>query len=146
MERHFIALLKRPVESSGRLIYDAPARMEKRTLEPRPESLVLDGDVLTMTRGPHTRIVDVKSYPQILPFVESIRATLAGDRASLEKVFRVRFTGSALRWTLDLEPRDARTAQAASAIWINGAHADLLEVEIVQPDGDHSLMTLRGRR
>ncbi len=42
VEQHFLALLKRPVESSGELIYDAPDRLEKRTIEPRPETLVLE--------------------------------------------------------------------------------------------------------
>src|SRR5271170_7780101 len=73
VEQHFLALLKRPVESWGELFYDAPDRLEKRTLAPRPESLVLAGDVLTMRRGSHSHVLDVKAYPQILPFVESIR-------------------------------------------------------------------------
>ena len=51
VEQHFLALLKRPAESSGELIYDAPDRLEKRTFEPRPESMSLRGDVLTIRRG-----------------------------------------------------------------------------------------------
>ena len=43
VEQHFLAILKRPVESSGELRYDAPDHLEKRTLLPRPENLVLDG-------------------------------------------------------------------------------------------------------
>ncbi len=43
VEQHFLSVLKRPVESYGVMIYDAPDRLEKRTVEPRPEKLVLDG-------------------------------------------------------------------------------------------------------
>src|SRR5271165_666930 len=75
VEQHFLALLKRPVESSGELIYDAPDRLEKRTLEPRTESIVLAGDVLTIRRGRTNHVLDLAAYPQILPFIESIRAT-----------------------------------------------------------------------
>jgi hypothetical protein len=134
VEQQFISLLKRPVESSGELIYDAPGRLEKRTLEPHPESLVLDNEVVTVQRGHRSHALDLKSYPQILPFVESIRATLAGDRIALERVFRLDFSGDAGRWTLVLVPLDPQ---------IDGMRDTLIKVEIRQADGDRSLMTLR---
>ena len=79
VEQHFLKLLKRPAESYGELTYDAPDRLEKRTIEPKPETLTLAGDVLTVVRGGRTRTLDLKAYPALVPFIESIRATLAGD-------------------------------------------------------------------
>jgi len=143
VEQQFLTLLKRPVESSGELLYEAPDRLEKRTLEPHPESLVVDGGRLTVQRGRRRRVVELSAYPQVLPFVESVRATLAGDRAALEKVFRLEFSGSETRWTLVLTPLDAQLAKTVSQIRIDGARDDLMKVEIRQPDGDRSLMTLR---
>jgi hypothetical protein len=143
VEQQFLSLLKRPVESSGELIYDAPNRLEKRTLEPHPESLVLADDVLTVQRGHRTHVLELKSYPQLLPFVESMRATLAGDRGALERVFRLQFSGSLARWTLVLVPLDAQVAKSVAQIQIDGTRDDLLEIEIRQTDGDRSLMTLR---
>src|SRR3984893_4958541 len=35
VEEHFLAVLDRPVESSGELLYDAPDHLEKRTLKPK---------------------------------------------------------------------------------------------------------------
>jgi outer membrane lipoprotein-sorting protein len=143
VEQRFLSLLKRPQESSGELIYDAPNRLEKHTLEPHPESLVLDGNVLTTKRGQRSRVIELSAYPQVLPFVESIRATLAGDRAALERRFRLEFTGSLARWTLVLTPLDARAAKTVSQVQIDGSRDNLFKVEIRQPDGDRSLMTLR---
>ena len=51
VEQHFISVLSRPIESSGELRYDAPDRLEKRTLKPRAETLVLQGEVLTVERA-----------------------------------------------------------------------------------------------
>jgi hypothetical protein len=65
---------------------------------------VLSGGVLTVDRGGHTRVMDLHRYPSIQPFVESIRATLAGDRGALERVFHVDFAGSVERWSLTLFP------------------------------------------
>ncbi|MGH8181977.1 MAG: outer membrane lipoprotein carrier protein LolA, partial [Steroidobacteraceae bacterium] len=53
-EEDYLAILDRPVKSSGVLVYDAPDRLEKRTLKPRKESLVLQGDSLTAQRGHRT--------------------------------------------------------------------------------------------
>src|SRR5258707_1107992 len=143
IEQHFLAVLKRPIESSGELRYDAPDRLEKRTLKPRAETLVLTGGVLTVERAHGRRVMDLHAYPQVLPFVESIRATLAGDRGALERVFRLEFAGSASRWTLTLVPLESKVKQAVSQVRIGGAGDRLLKVEIRQPDGDRSLMTLR---
>jgi hypothetical protein len=142
VEQHFLALLKHPVESSGELIYDAPDRLEKRTLAPRPESLILEGDVLTVAHGRRSRVLDLKSLPQVLPYVDCLRATLAGDRTALERTFRLQFSGDAAHWTLLLIPLDAAVAKTVRQVRIEGTGNSLLEVEIRQADGDRSLMSL----
>jgi Outer membrane lipoprotein carrier protein LolA-like len=143
IEQQFLAVLKHPIESSGELRYDAPDRLEKRTLKPRAETLVLAGGVLTVERAHSRRVMDLHSYPQVQPFVESIRATLAGDRAALERLFRLDLTGSVARWTLTLIPVESKVKQSVAQVRIDGARDQLLKVEIRQQDGDRSLMTLR---
>jgi Outer membrane lipoprotein carrier protein LolA-like len=142
VERKFIALLDEPVESSGELFYDAPDRLEKRTLKPKPESLVLAGGVVTAQRGRHQYVLDLKQYPEVVPFIESIRATLAGDRASLERIFELSFTGSFDRWTLELVPLDAKLLSTVKQIHMEGQKDNIRSVEIQEADGDHSLLTI----
>ena len=142
VESKFIAMLDRPLESSGELLYDAPGRLEKRTVRPKPESLVLDAGEITAQRGRHTYVLDLKQYPQIVPFIESIRATLAGDRPALERVFKVGFDGSFEHWTLELEPLDARLAATVKQIRIDGDADVIHSVEIREADGDRSLLTI----
>jgi hypothetical protein len=110
---------------------------------PRPEYLVLAGGVLTVERRGHRHVLDMHRYPQIQPFVESIRATLAGDREALERVFRVEFTGSVERWDLILVPLDRQLAKVITQVEIDGSRDQLRRIEIRQADGDRSLMTLR---
>lgn len=143
VEQQFLAILDHPVESSGELRYDAPDRLEKRTLKPHAETLVLAGGGLTMERAGRVRVLDLRRYPQIRPFVESIRATLAGDRNALETVFHVDFAGSLDRWILKLVPLDPQSARTIKQVQIDGVRDQLQRVEIRQADGDHSLMTLR---
>ena len=143
VEQQFLHILDHPIESSGELRYDAPDRLEKRTLKPHAESLVLAGGVLTIERARGRRVVDLNAYPQIQPFVESLRATLAGDKSSLERLFHLEFAGSLGRWTLTLVPLDSNVKRSVAQVRIDGMRDQLLKVEIRQPDGDRSLMTLR---
>jgi len=141
-EKKFIALLDKPVESSGELLYVAPDRLEKKTLKPRPEDLVLAGGVVSAQRGKRHYVLDLKQYPQVLPFIESIRATLAGDRAALERVFKVDFAGQFERWTLDLTPLDTKLVKTVKEIHIEGEKDFIHTVEVREADGDRSLMTI----
>ncbi|HEY0768102.1 MAG TPA: LolA-related protein [Steroidobacteraceae bacterium] len=141
-EVHELALLDRPLQSSGELLYAAPDRLEKRTLKPKAETLVLEQGVLRARRGRRTYVMQLRDYPQVVPFVESIRATLAGDRAALERYFRVEFDGSLAQWTLLLVPVDASLAAAVKDIRIEGERDAIRAVQIRQSDGDRSLLTI----
>jgi hypothetical protein len=141
-EAHYLAVLDRPLESSGELLYEAPDRLEKRILKPRPETLLLAHGVLSATRGRHTRTVELAAWPQIAPLIEGLRATLAGDRAALERIFSVQLEGDAARWTLRLAPRDPEAKRVVSAVSITGEGTDLKTVEILEADGDRSLLTV----
>ena len=141
-EKHYLAVLDRPVESSGELLYDAPDRLEKRTLKPRPETLVLEHGVITAHRGKRTFVLNLSDYPQIVPLIDSIRATLAGDRASLEHLFKVSLEGTLDHWTLLLLPADATVARTVQQIRIEGSRDDIHTVEIQQADNDRSLLTI----
>jgi hypothetical protein len=143
IEQQFLAVLDHPVESSGELRYDAPDHLEKRTLLPHPENLVLAGGELTLERSGRRHVVDLHRYPQIQPFVESIRATLAGDRSALQRFFHVEFDGSVQRWVLTLVPLEHQAKLNVAQVQIDGSRDQLLKIEIRQPDGDRSLMTLR---
>ena len=143
VEQHFLKLLKRPAESYGELTYDAPDRLEKRTVEPKAETLTLAGDVLTVVRGGRARTLDLKAYPALVPFIESIRATLAGDLPTLQRLFTVDFAGYARALAAHAHAPRRQVAKAVSQVRIDGAHSTLTTVEILESDGDRSLMTLR---
>jgi hypothetical protein len=143
VEQDFLAILQHPRESSGELVYDAPDHLEQRTLEPLPQTLVLDGDRMTMRRGERTRQVDLRRFPQVAPLVTALRAMLAGDRAALERAFRIDYSGTLAHWSLVLVPQDPQVARNVVRVDIDGMNEDLRHVEIRQPDGDRSRMTLR---
>jgi outer membrane lipoprotein-sorting protein len=142
VETKNIALLDKPVVSSGELRYQPPARLEKRTLKPRPELIVLDGDSLQLERGKQKFSVRLSEQPEALAFVDSLRGTLTGDRATLEKNYKLRLDGDERRWTLDLLPNDASIAAFVQRITFGGTRNKVEWIRYLQTDGDSSTMTI----
>jgi hypothetical protein len=144
-EKKYLSVLKQPLESSGLLIYDAPDHLEQRTTLPRPQSVVLDHGIVTMHIGHRERVLRLADYPQLAPLIDSIRATLAGDRAALERVFQLDFSGTLERWQLRLEPRDAQLTATLKRIDLQGERDAVHQVDVLQSDGDHSVMSITPR-
>ena len=146
VERNYLQILERPLESSGELFYDAPDRLEKRTLAPKPESLVLDKGTVTIRRGRRQYALALRDYPQLAPLVDSVRATLAGDLAALQRSYFLQFETTASEraseWTLILVPRDAHPGALIRQIRIAGARDRIHTVEISHQDGDHSELAI----
>jgi hypothetical protein len=142
-ERKYISILDLPVDSSGELHFVPPAHLEKRTLKPIAETLVLNGDVLVMERQGQRHVLQLKDHPEVAGMTESLRATLTGDRQALERVYRLSLEGSTDRWTLELTPLDTRVGSVIARIRMEGTWAEVRTVEIQQADGDRSVMTVQ---
>jgi hypothetical protein len=141
-EKKTIALLDKPVESSGELVFTPPAKLEKRTSQPRAESIVVDGDLATIERGGKKQTLRLSQYPGVAVLIDSIRSTLAGDLNALTKTYSAAVAGDAARWRLTLRPIDPSLGTLVEHIEIAGTKGQVRTVEIFQADGDRSVMTL----
>jgi len=142
-EKKYIALLDRPVESSGEMRYIAPDYLEKRTLKPKPEFMLLDKDQITVERGKHRFTLRLAEQPDMLAFVASIRGTLSGDRNALERNYALHLSGSRDNWTLTLSPSNPRIAELVTRITIGGRREQVATVEYLQADGDRAVMSIK---
>lgn len=143
VEKKFINFLDKPLESSGELSFEAPDRLEKRTLKPRFESMLLEGDKLTINmyekRPFNLRLQD---HPEVAAMVESIRGTLSGDLAALEKNYAVEFSGVQSKWLLTLIPVNKAVAKVVRKVQLGGAEANVKTISFEQADGDRLEMTI----
>lgn len=142
LEKKYIAMLDKPVESSGDLFYSAPDHLGKRTLKPKTESMTVDGGALIIERGHQKYHLQLQDYPEVGAFIDSIRGTLAGDRKALERNYRLSLDGTAERWTLQLLPADEKMQAVVRRIRITGVRDAVRSIEITQTDGDSSLMLI----
>jgi len=132
VERKYLKVLNAPLELRGTLTYSAPGNLEKRVLSPKPETLTVEGDRLTIEVPRAASVVPCgcRTIRWLWAFVESIRSTLSGDIAALERFYRVELEGAPAQWRLYLVPRGQEMRAVISLIRIGGSRdrVDLIEV------------------
>ena len=138
-----VAMLQKPLQLSGTLLYERPGRIEKRQTLPVEEVIRVDGGWLTVEREGKTRRIALQDATLVAALVESLRATLAGDRSELERLYSVRMQGTRQRWTLALAPREVEVAGVVKNIVIAGSGSRIVRLEILEPGGDGSVMTIQ---
>ena len=146
--RSRLSNLKGPVESSGTLAFRAPDHFEQQTLKPRAQSVVVDGDTVTLSRDGRQRVVSLSQYPEIAMLVDDIRGTLTGDRSSLERVYKLTLEGAhPVHGTSPSTPSDAALSKNVDHIVVSGVQGSdgqsvIRTIETIQTDGDRSVMTI----
>jgi len=139
------SVLDRPLESTGRLSFQAPDRFVRETQKPRSESLAVDGNTLTMRQGSRSRTLQLDSVPEAAVIVEAVRGTLTGNREAIERHFDAQVSGSPARWTLLLAPRAARLRELVTQIAVTGQQAMLREITVSMTGGDYSIMKIQAK-
>lgn len=142
VEKRHMALLDKPVQASGEMVYSPPDRLEKRTLLPKAETMVLDKDTLSMERGQRKLTINLQSRPEALAFVDSIRSTLAGNRKSLEQNYALKLQGESAQWVLTLVPSEPAIAALLQRITVSGSKSQVRHIEYLQVDGDRSEISI----
>lgn len=144
VERKFLSVLNRPIEMSGTLQFRAPDHLEKHTLTPKVESLVLDQGTLTIDSRARNlkRTLVLQEYPAVWAFVESIRSTLAGDLPTLQRFYKIKLRGDEGSWQMQLLPVEQKTREVVREIIIAGQGQHVTSIETRESNGDHSTMTV----
>ncbi len=143
VELKTVHLLTRPIRATGTLTYVAPDKLEKITVTPAPETIKLDGGMLTGMRADGEEFsVDIDSHEEIAALVEGIRSTLAGDLATLQRHYEIAFSGNGEHWQIDLAPRARRVREKVDQIRLQGSGTAIGTIIVSEKDGDHSEMTI----
>jgi Outer membrane lipoprotein carrier protein LolA-like len=139
-EERTVTSLDSPLMSSGTLSFAAPDRFTRVQLEPRAESMEVQGNTAILKRGGRTRTMALDSIPELAALVDAVRGTLSGDAARLKQHFRTEVGGNAARWQLALVPIDRRLAEQVARIEIVGVRTDVRSIDLRLAGGDRSLM------
>lgn len=141
-EQREVKGLDAPLASSGTLSFAAPDRFTRKTTAPRAESMVVEGNIVTLTRNGRTRSMALDASPEMEAIVEAVRGTLTGNATSLQQHFKLSLAGTPEQWTLELRPATPRLAVMLDSVRIGGKRSELRTVEMRLADGDRSLMQI----
>lgn len=142
VEKRYLAVLDKPVVATGEMTYAPPDYLEKRTLTPRPETVVLDKDTLSLERDKRKFSINLARQPEAMAFIDSIRGTLTGNRSALEKNYALYLSGTLDKWVLTLLPSEQKIAALVHKITIGGSRGQVYSIEYLQADGDRSVLSI----
>ena len=144
VERKQLQVLDKPVEASGTLIYLAPDQIQKITISPKWERIAVRQNVISIEQGQegNARTFSLSDHPEIGAFVESIRATLAGDLPTLMRFYTVTMDGNANDWRLLLVPKERKLQDLVKTIRISGAGNGIRSVDTEEANGDRAIMSI----
>ena len=146
-EQKRLASLAAPLQSRGTLVFRHPAHLEKITVAPRPERLVIDqGKLSIISPGAAPQNVALDAHPALQAMATAIGAALAGDLPALQRVYAVDARGSLADWHMVLRPRSASLARFITTITLDGAGADLHSFALVQGNGDSQTLEIQPAR
>ncbi|MDQ3031994.1 MAG: outer membrane lipoprotein carrier protein LolA [Myxococcota bacterium] len=141
-EEKRIALLRMPAISEGTVHYARPGRLVRRITRPNAQIVLIDGDELRMREGGRTERIDLAAQPVVRSFVDTFSQLLGGDRAALERAYRVQYTpGEGARWTLVLTPSSAPLDRFLREIRFEGEATTLRTMLMTETSGDTTTTT-----
>ena len=126
VETKTLAMLDAPIESSGELRFAAPDFLEMRTLKPKRQTLILQANQVTLEMDGRSHQFDLRDHPDVAVLINSIRATLNGDRKALQRDYTTTLDGTAASWGLTLSPLDARARARAQKLENAGSPRGLI--------------------
>ena len=118
-------LLKAPLRISGEYRRPDDATLVREVQSPYAETTTIREGQATIVRGTRSRSFSLARVPELAGLQASFGALLAGDRATLERHYRIDAAGTRQRWTLTLVPRDATMAAKVRDIVLHGRGAEL---------------------
>lgn len=155
-ETKHIALLSTPLVSTGEIHYHRDWGLLRSVDAPVASSALLKGDALYLLEGApgegrSAKTIDLSTNPMLRAFVDSFRALLAGDEASLRRHYRLSLTQGEGRFALEMTPLDARVQKLMKALVVEGKVAaghrqDIEKMTLQETSGDRSVTVLKAVR
>lgn len=133
-------LLKVPLTSSGVLRYTRPDRLERETLRPTAEIVVIQGSQVSIDRGGTQSVIALTSGSPATMLIQTLRAVLSGDWRELQSLHEVAASGSIAQWTLLMTPKMERATVVEIRVAGRGEYVD--RIEVLERGGDKTVTAL----
>jgi outer membrane lipoprotein-sorting protein len=137
-EKH-ITLLQQPLVSEGNIYFAPPSRFARHTEKPLKSIMVIDGNQLQFGNADGQESMNLAANPVARLFADAFVMLLSGNRAGLEKIFKMQLTpkpGGSGEWKLLLTPRVAPMDKMIKELELRGRGLSLDELDVREASGD----------
>lgn len=137
--------------TTGSIEYRRPDYIEKNTVSPIAEKIVIAGDYVSIEKVVHQkkgedvvqiRKYPVQSHPVLATAVASLRAMLGGNEALIRRDFEIELEGSRADWQLNLIPDNPEVLKYFDRITLHGSDARIRKIVSALASGDQSMLEL----
>ncbi|MET0388829.1 MAG: outer membrane lipoprotein carrier protein LolA [Polyangiales bacterium] len=141
VEEKRLGLLARPLESRGRLYFARPGLLLRRVESPQRSEVVITPKELKLRDADGEQVLDLRSRPDIGPFVESLSWLFLGDQKKLSAVYKLEFVPGHDKtpWQLTLVPKADPLVHIVTHIRMLGSGLAVSEIQIREKSGDETL-------
>ena len=142
-EKH-ITLLQAPLVSEGSLYFTPPSRFARHTERPIASTMIIDGNQLQFGNADGQESMNLGTNPVARLFADSFVMLLSGNRAGLERLFKMQLSSTSQKageWKLVLTPRVAPMDKMIKELELRGRGLNLNELDVREASGDWTRTT-----
>jgi outer membrane lipoprotein-sorting protein len=135
-EKH-IALLARPLKSTGTIFFDRDKGIARATLTPKPQQVVLTRTSLKIKKDDKTEEIPLDKSKDLKAFALIFPTLLRGERAELEKTFDMGlYGGDSDWWALAFTPKTDSLKKLVKRVVVFGRKDQVFSLQIAEASGD----------
>jgi outer membrane lipoprotein-sorting protein len=135
-EKH-IALLARPLRSTGTIFFERERGIARATLTPRPSQVVLTRTALRMTKDGHSEEIPLDKSKDLKAFALIFPTLLRGERPELERAFDLALYGSEPGWwALAFTPKADSLKKLVKRVIVFGKQGEVVALQVTEASGD----------
>jgi len=136
-EEKRVALLARPLRSTGTIYFDRDQGIARATLTPKVQHVVLTKTSLRIKSAKRTEEIPLDKSKDLKAFALIFPTLLRGDRAELERAFELGLYGSDKDWwALSFTPKTASLKKLVRRVVVVGRKGNILSLQVAEANGD----------
>lgn len=136
-EEKRVALLARPLHSTGTIYFERDKGIARRTVTPKVQQVVLTKTMLRVRTGKKTEEIALDKSKDLKAFALILPTLLHGDRAELQRAFDISLYGSDKDWwALALNPKTDSLKKLVRRVIVFGRKGNLVSLRVIEASGD----------
>lgn len=146
-EEKRVALLARPLRSSGTIYFDRGNGVARLTQKPKFQQVVVTATTLRIRTAKRTEEIPLSKSKDLQAFASIVPSLLRGDRAELERAFDIGLYGSDKDWwALTFTPKAESLKKLVAKVTVIGRKSELVSLQVAETNGDSTTTKLTNIR